>query len=212
MYIPKYSEIQDPLILYDFMERNNFATLITNEKTGLFANHLPLLLEKVNDTEVFLLGHLARANPHYRSFKEGKDTLILFHGPHAYITPSLYVEKLNVPTWNYTAVHAHCKPEIIEDPEKIEEILKKSVDFFERDNPKQWKYDLPEEFRTSLIRAIAGVKFSIQKLEGKFKLSQNRDSEDYKAVLSEFERRDAPNGRELARLMRITSPGTTGKN
>jgi transcriptional regulator len=145
MYTPSYAKNSDMNLAFEVMEQFSFATIIstmTSQSTttsnnltsvkesakGLEISHLPLLLDRKEQT---LTGHLAKNNPHYKLLKNGAPTRVLFHGPHSYISPTLYRGQLNVPTWSYVAIHAHCTPKIIEDAESIEAILQKTVHYFE---------------------------------------------------------------------------------
>lgn len=124
--------------------------------------YLPIIAETCASGEVVLFGHMARANPQWRHFLEN-DTFIIFNGPHAYITPQWYKDPMNVPTWNYAVVHASGKATPIESSKGIEQILRKSVDEFERHEPKPWKLDLPTDFQAELVRGIVGFEMVVSK-------------------------------------------------
>jgi transcriptional regulator len=124
MYIPAYSSVTDQELLKAFIQENSFGTLVTYSN-GLLANHYPFLLSEVNE-EVVLWTHLAKGNPQWKDISE-QECLVIFTGPHAYISPEYYEEKLNVPTWNYTAVHAKCEAEIVSDKLIQKELMKKLV-------------------------------------------------------------------------------------
>ncbi|MBI3566102.1 MAG: FMN-binding negative transcriptional regulator [Elusimicrobia bacterium] len=198
MYVPRYAEQTDVAALHEFIAAHPFGTLVT-AAGGLEANHFPFLLDAEEGT---LWTHLARANPQTAALRGGAPCLAVFAGPHAYVSPALYAGALNVPTWNYTAVHARCEAELVEDDAAIEDILKRTVARFDD----RWTYDLPADFTAQLRRAIVGVRLRIAALEGKFKLSQNRDAADRAAVLAGFEARSDDNSRALAAYMRKTDP------
>ena len=120
---------------------------------------------------------MAIANSHWKDL-ESVDVLCIFHGPHGYISPSWYVDPGNVPTWNYAVVHAHGRAKLIRDTEGIEAILSKLVERHESQFENPWHYELPEEARVKLIKAIIGFEIEISSIEGKFKLSQNRSAPD----------------------------------
>ncbi len=194
MYLPKYAARRDRDALHDFIVAHPFGTLVT-AAGGLDANHYPFLLDAPAGT---LWTHVARANPQTAALRTGAPCLAVFTGPHAYVSPSLYAKTLNVPTWNYTAVHARCEAELIEDDDAIEDILRRTVAQFDD----RWRYDLPADFTARLRNAIVGVKLRVVALDGKFKLGQNRDAEDYASLLSAFESRTDDNSRALAAYMR----------
>jgi transcriptional regulator len=198
MYVPNYAEEKDPAVLHEFIEAHPFG-LIATAADGLDVNHYPFLLDAAGET---LWTHAARANAQTAALRDGAKCLVVFNGPHAYISPAMYVKKLHVPTWNYAAVHARCEAALVEDDAAIEDILRRTVARFDD----RWKYDLPAEFTANLRKAIVGVKLKIVALEGKFKLSQNRDAEDYASVRKAFEARADDNGREMLKYMRKTDP------
>lgn len=205
MYIPSYARLNDQELLWNFMEDHPFATLVTTTEKGAQASHFPFLLDRDPSSRGILWTHVARANPQWREIEKTPKCLVIFQGPHAYISPSLYVQKLNVPTWNYTAVHAECRAEIFDDAAGLEALLERTVLRFEKSNPRPWQYDLPAEFRDRLVKGIVGVRLKITDLSGKFKLSQNRDPDDYAAVVRAFESRSDESGVELLRYMRLAS-------
>jgi transcriptional regulator len=198
VYVPKYAAAEDVRFQHEFIEAHSFGALVTAQD-GITANHYPFLLDAAAGE---LWTHIARANPQAAALKGGAKCLAVFAGPHAYISPALYVKTLHVPTWNYTAVHAECEASLVEDDAAIEDILRRTVARFDD----KWKYELPPEFTAQLRRAIVGVRLKIVKLEGKFKLSQNRDAEDYASVTRAFEARADDNSRELLEYMRRTDP------
>ena len=127
MYIPKAFEVTDRATLHDFIEANSFATLVTSIDDAPFATRLPMLLERETGAYGTLIGHVARANPHWRSFDGKALAVAMFDGPHAYISPNWYVTAPAVPTWNYATVHAYGAPRVIEDPHRVEAIVDRLV-------------------------------------------------------------------------------------
>jgi transcriptional regulator len=203
MYLPKYFEEPNQEALITLMGANPFATLITVSDGEIFPNHLPLLTRAHEDGSVYLLGHMARVNPQWRHFKSGSKVTVIFHGPHTYITPSWYSEKLNVPTWNYAVVHAKGTVKLIEDAESLHSILEQTVNESEKYEIIPWKYELPTEYRQGLMKAIVGFKITVSNLDGKFKLSQNRSEEDRAGVLSGLEARKDEMSQNVLKLMKI---------
>jgi transcriptional regulator len=206
MYLPAYATQTDRGFLFDFMEAHAFGTLTTFASGELGANHYPFLLERADDGSATLVTHLARANPQWRALESGAPCLVVFQGPHAYISPAFYVTTPQVPTWNYTAVHASGVAEVIQDPADIEDILVRTVERFEGERDEPWRYEIPADFKAQLTRAIVGVRIRVRKLEGKFKLSQNRSAEDYAGVVRAMERFTDDNSRALLEYMRRTAP------
>lgn len=204
MYIPDYSKTTDLKLISSFIKDYSFGTLITNANNEISANHYPFLIEHAD--EITLWAHLAKGNPQWKTFKQASDCLLIFSGPHAYISPVYYENKLNVPTWNYTAVHLNCEAEVVTDSAEQKRLMKSLVENFETQNQTDWKYELPEDFHQQLLNAIVWLKFKVKKIDGKFKLSQNRDKNDYQKVLTEFSTRQSENDQELFKYMKLTMP------
>lgn len=179
MYIPSSFRIEDRAQLHAFIRENSFATVVSQGEDGApFASHLPLLLREGDDGGAVLVGHMARANPQWRQFSSEGEILAIFHGPHGYISPSWYASEQVVPTWNYAAVHAYGVPRLVESGERLTEIVDETVAEYESGFEQPWKADLPKEFRENLLKAIVGFEMPITRLEGKFKLGQNRPEAD----------------------------------
>ena len=198
-YLPIRFAEKDRASQLALMRMYPLATLITPGKQGPFANHLPLLIEE-RDGGLVLIGHMARANPQWRQFPDG-NALAIFNGPQTYVTPSWYVDPLNVPTWNYAVVHASGPCVLIDDAKGIRKILDKSVAEFEKDEPKPWRMELPETVAAGLVQAIVGFELKVEKLDAKFKLSQNRDEADRKGVLKGLATRKDEASRLILDLM-----------
>lgn len=178
MYIPKAFQNDDIQELTAFMRANSFATLVSILDGAPFASHIPLVV-KVLDDSVTLTGHLAKANPHWQAFGNG-ETLAIFTGPHAYISPSLYEKHESVPTWNYIAVHAYGSPviqELDESPEAVEAMLSSMINTYDAGFHAQWD-SLSARYREGMMKGIVGFTMSVTRLEGKYKLSQNRSHID----------------------------------
>jgi transcriptional regulator len=185
MYLPTLFKQQDTEACLRLMQSAPFATVITVVDGTPFVSHLPVLAERHGDSaELVITGHLARANPHWRHFESSDaETLFIFHGPHTYVTPSWYPDPLNVPTWNYAVVHAYARPRLVEDYGALHAILARTVDEMEKLEPKPWRFDVPEDFKQDLARGIVGFEAPVTRLEGKFKLSQNREPADREGVI-----------------------------
>jgi transcriptional regulator len=203
MYLPKYAAVDNFDFLKDFITSHSFGSLVTSSSNGLSANHYPFLLI-TEDKKTFLYTHIARSNPQWKEV--ANECLVIFSGPHAYMSPTYYVTKLNVPTWNYTAVHAYCNAEVISDMNFEKELMKKLVHLYEEKNHTKWNYELTEDFHEKLLKAIVWIKLEVVKLEGKFKLSQNRDQIDYESVIKNLTEKSSDNNKELLWYMDLTNP------
>lgn len=177
MYLPGYTQVKDRTVLIDFIRTNSFGTLVS---PNLEANHYPFLASEESG-ELVLWAHLSRQNPQWKDLKKA---LVVFTGPHGYISPTLYENPLNVPTWNYTAVHATCSVSVVEDDELHRRLMREMVATEEARNGTNWSYELPHDFHEKLLKGIVWLRLKVEKLEGKFKLSQNRDLADYEGVMA----------------------------
>ena len=188
MYLPSHFEEKDESVLFAFMRAHPFATLVTSTSQGPFASHLPVYLDEQKETKVCrLLGHVARANSHWEHFASSEKSLLIFHGPHGYISPAWYRSDQLVPTWNYAAVHVTGRPRVLEDPRDVQEVLHCLVDQFENSRPEPWKNKLESKVMKGLINAIVAFEFQVEEIQGKFKLGQNRAPADQLASLEGLE-------------------------
>jgi transcriptional regulator len=172
VYIPEFNRQADRAAALAFMRANPFAILISTVDGIPFASHLPLLVDEAQD-QVVVRGHMAKANPHWKSIQPGQESLVIFHGPHAYISPSLYEIRESVPTWNYAAVHVYGEPTLFSDEDGLKEVLHRMIDTFESSYMQQWAA-FSDEYRSRMMKHIVGFEIKAKKLEAKFKLSQNR--------------------------------------
>ena len=201
MYIPSHFRQSDRGVLHALIESNSFATLVSVHDGLPFASHLPFLLDAGRGVHGTLLAHMARANPQWRDFADGRELLAIFQGPHAYITPSWYATEQHVPTWNYAVVHAYGVPRIIDDPDEMMAMLARLVRVNEAGFERPWKMK-DDPWTRGLLSAVVGFEIEMTRLEGKFKLSQNRDTEDYAGVLDALGRSDRADDREMAAMMK----------
>ena len=184
MYTPTSFVENDLKTLHDFMDQNSFATLISNDDQESFASHLPLLIERERGTQGVLTGHFSRANPHWQ-MANGQRVLIIFHGPHAYISPGWVQSTTMVPTWNYLAVHAYGVLRIVDEPNQVKDILTRMVGKYESRREQPWSMELADDgFIDNLTSAIVGFEVEIDRLEGKWKLSQNHPAERREQIIS----------------------------
>ena len=200
MYCPKAFAVSDPEQLQRFIERYSFATLVSAVDGHPFATHLPLLLDASTSAHGTLLGHMARANPQWQAFEGGQEVLAIFQGPHAYISPSWYETTPAVPTWNYATVHVYGVPRIIEDSERLATVVDRLTAVYESGMPQPWPGDIPVDFKQKLLKAIVGFVIDITRIEGKFKLGQNRPLADQRAVAQRLATQADPVAHELSEL------------
>lgn len=200
MYIPKYYKVNDVVEIREFVQMNSFGTLVTTNKGRPIATHLPLQLIK-EEEDYFITGHMAYGNPQWRTFDTSEEVLIMFQGPHAYISSSWY-EKENVPTWNYQAVHVY-GPATILDEEALKQDLTKLLKKYEnhRENPVLW-----DKLSTSLlkkeIKGIVGFKIKVEEIQAAYKLSQNRNETDYANIVEQLHNEENPDSSRLAGVMK----------
>ncbi|MDD9906949.1 MAG: FMN-binding negative transcriptional regulator [Rhodospirillaceae bacterium] len=203
MYLPKDFAVEDREMLYGLIRANSFGLLISHVDGQPFATHLPFLLE--GDV---LVAHMARANPHWLAFADGGEVLCVFQGPHAYVSPSWYTVENAVPTWNYTAVHVYGTPEIVDDPQAAYADQDKLVDFNEAGFETPWRLGARDrDFVDGMIRAIVNFRIPIARIEGKFKLSQNRPEEDRERVAAQLEASADPAAAACGALMSARRDG-----
>jgi transcriptional regulator len=207
MYLPDQFTVEDRETLYDVIRGNSFGLLVSQVDGCPFASHLPFLLEGN-----VLVAHMARANPHWRGFADDGEVLCVFQGPHAYISPSWYAEEKAVPTWNYAAVHVYGVPEIVDDAAAAYADQKKLVDTHESGFAEPWRLeDRDREFVDGMIRSIVNFRIPIARVEGKFKLSQNRPAQDQKNVVDALsgsgDSMDAACGNLMAARMAFNQEG-----
>jgi transcriptional regulator len=200
MYIPKFFAEFDEESLLAFMREFNFAALVTAENDLPEATHLPFIIEK-RDDKIVLLAHMAKANLHWKQFA-GREILVIFQEPHAYVSPLLYAEKLNVPTWNYVAIHAYGKAKIFETAEENLLLLEKMIAAFDENYFKTNWREIPAEYKLSHAKAIVAFEIEVEDLQGKKKLNQNKDEEDGRRVIEAFEKSENRGEQQIARFMK----------
>ncbi len=204
LYTPGHFTAQDRDAIAGLVHDYPFATLVTPGAPEPFISHVPLLLVPGSEPHGTLIGHVARANPHWQH-AAGVTSLAIFHGPHAYVSPSWYTEPARmVPTWNYATVHAHGMLEIIEDATEARSVLYTLVARFEGGRAQPWTLALPERQRDAMVAAIVAFRIRITRLEGKFKLSQNRSVVDRDRVATALASEGYADAEATAAWMRAT--------
>ena len=202
MYRPTAFQEDNIDKLVTFMRANSFATLVSIVDSVLCASHIPLVT-KVQGDVVQLIGHLAKPNLQWQAF-EATESLAIFTGAHAYISPALYEKHENVPTWNYVAVHAYGIPKVItldHSPESMNKMIDEMIDTYEADYKSHWR-GLSHGYREGMMSGIVGFEMTITRLEGKYKLSQNRSQTDQQTVSNALLQNPDPSTRAVGEEMR----------
>jgi transcriptional regulator len=198
MYIPKNFLITDQQEAISFMQRYSFATIVTVHNGIPTATHLPfLVIEK--DNKIILSSHFARANPQSSEIINSYP-LVIFSEPHAYISPKHYDQINNVPTWNYIAIHAYGKPALIESAEKKAELLEQTIKFYEADYLKQWA-SLAEDYKLKMMNGIVGFEITVDDLQAKKKLSQNKTEKERENIITELSNKAGSTEKDIAAYM-----------
>jgi transcriptional regulator len=215
MYIPRTNAEPRSDVLFDFIDAHPLATMVTaSPDHGLFATHLPLILRRDDGPFGTLEGHVARANPQHelaRALPAGSETLVIFTGANAYISPNWYASKSEhgrvVPTWNYIAVHAYGTVRVSDDESFLRPHLERLVARHEAKEPAPWSIGAaPADYIQQQLRAIVGIEIAITRLEGKWKMSQNRPAADIDGVIRGLSESDRPQDREVADIVAERRP------
>lgn len=224
MYIPTAFRENDRDTLLSFMRAHSFVALVSIIDGVPFASHIPVTVETRGET-VVLTGHVAKANAHARAFDDGDHepkhddahathgvdvqaslarSLAIFTGPHAYVSPTVYEQAESVPTWNYIAVHATGVPRAIRvdhSPEAMRAMLDRMIAQYDPSYGVQWDA-LSSRYRDGMMRGVVAFEMPVERIEGKYKLSQNRSTHDQAAVAAALEARDDATAQDVARAMR----------
>ena len=206
MYIPRPNEEKRLPVMHALMVAHPLATLVTLGSAGLFASHIPLVLEADGSEFGLLRGHIARANSQWRDVNPAVDALAIFAGHQHYISPTWYPgvkeHGREVPTWNYAVVHAYGPLRIIEDEAWLLRFVEKLTDIHEAGSPAPWKVsDAPGDYIKSQLKAIVGVELPIRRLEGKWKVSQNRTVRDRQGVIEGLTKLNTPESLAMKALV-----------
>jgi len=213
VYLPRSFAEEDLPTLFAFIEAYPLAAVVTDSTTdGLFATHLPLVLDRAAGPMGTLVGHVARANPHSRFLMDGPlSALVIFTGPDAYITPEWYRTKEEtgraVPTWNYVAVHAYGSLRLNDDPQFLREHLEMLTHRHESGRARPWHVtDAPPDYVAQQMKAIVRVELPIDRLEGKWKMSQNRLDADIAGVIRGLGASSSPEDQAVAAIVSERRP------
>jgi transcriptional regulator len=207
MYIPKHFEEPNTELMHQLIRDFPLATLVTLAPDGLNANHIPMHLSVSPEPYGSLQGHVARANPLLNDIGQARETLAIFHGPNAYITPSWYATKKEtgkvVPTWNYAVVHAYGILRIIDDPEWLRSQLEALTNHNEKPLSEPWAVtDAPNEFAAKLMPSIVGIEMKIIRLLGKWKVSQNQPLQNQEGIIEGLNANQQLTAFEMAELVK----------
>ncbi len=183
LYIPKTHLVEDRKLLHDFMDEHPFVDLVTSAPT-LRITHIPVILERTAGTYGKIRGHISRQNPQSQTFDERHTAVIVFRGPHGYISPVWYAKAEAVPTWNFAVVHATGQPSAITEKKALHDLLTRLIDRFESYQGSGYDFSkLPDSYVSSMMGGIVGFEMQIELLEGKFKLGQERSELDKQSLL-----------------------------
>jgi transcriptional regulator len=198
MYTPKYARNEDISSIKAFIRENSFGILVSNAQQKLIATHIPL---EFSADESKLLGHISRANPQWKTFTPESEILVIFNGPHAYISSSWYDHE-NVPTWNYIAAHVYGRIRIIEG-DQLYQSLKHLVHHYESlsERPVSVETMSPEYVRKSML-GLVGFEIEITGMEATYKLSQNRDEKNHQSIIVELEKKKDHGSHQIAAEMK----------
>jgi transcriptional regulator len=180
MYIPEFNRVEDQAVAVAFMRANPFVILVSNHEDTPFATHLPVVVAAANQ-QVTVRAHVAKSNPHWKMLEQ-RDSLLIFHGPHAYISPALYEIGESVPTWNYVTVHAYGRGKILPADGDKHQVLTELISQFDSSYLSKWN-SFDEQYRSRMLNHIVAFEIAVTRIEAKFKLSQNRTKTEQENVI-----------------------------
>src|SRR5947209_8797143 len=180
MYIPEFNRVEDQAVAVAFMRANPFTILVSNHEDTPFATHLPVIVAEASG-KIMVRAHVAKSNPHWRMLEQ-KDSLLIFHGPHAYVSPALYEIRESVPTWNYATVHAYGRGKILSSDTDKHQVLAELISQFDSSYLSQWS-SFDEQYRSRMLNHIVAFEIPVTRMEAKFKLSQNRTKVEQENVI-----------------------------
>jgi len=201
MYIPKHFENTDTGNIVAFMQQYSFGVIVTAQNNIPEATHIPFVIEQHGD-EVIITSHFAKANPQAQQLLDN-EVMVIFSEPHAYVSPKHYEKEQSVPTWNYIAVHAYGRARIIEDKEGQLLMMEKMINQYDTAYLNQWN-NLPDEFKTKMLKGIVAFEIKVTSLQAKNKLSQNRSETERENIINAFEKSTDNNEAVIAGYMKKT--------
>ena len=200
MYIPKLNSMEDVAEAVAFMQQYSFATIVTAKDNLPVATHLPFVIIQRNNT-VFLRSHFARANEQWMQL-DSQSVLVIFIEPHAYISPVHYEKELNVPTWNYVAVHAYGRATLLDDTAQAYELLEATINTYDPAYQAQWN-NLPQDFKQKMIKGIVAFEIEVTDLQGKKKLSQNKTAIEQQRIIDHLSASNNTQEQDIAAYMKL---------
>jgi transcriptional regulator len=213
MYLPKHFREDDLTQLHNFMRQYPFALIVTNQDGAPVGSHIPLLLNEQQGPYGTLTGHFALGNQQWQTFDGSQQALVVFQEPHAYISPTWYEEPAkSVPTWNYAVVHAYGTPHLIDDQAELMRLLAAQSKTFEAPIDSPWTFEQSDPWIQKMARGVVGFSLEISRLEGKFKLNQNRSLCDQERVASALSKADNSASTSIASLMHHTIERTRSQH
>jgi transcriptional regulator len=206
MYLPSHFEVTDIAKLHSLIEAHSLGTWVTRDSQELLINHVPFLVDSTRGTYGTLIGHVARANPVWKTCANNGLSAVVFQGEQSYISPSWYPSKQEhhrvVPTWNYAVVHAHGMPKIVEDRESLLQLVTRLSNKYESQHARPWQVsDAPSDYIDKMLGAIVGIEIQIEKLVGKWKVSQNQSAADRLGVIAGLRARGGEESVAMAELI-----------
>lgn len=211
MYTPRPFRENDLETLHSLIREFNFAILFSQTDETPWATHVPFLIDPDRGPHGTLISHMARANPHWKSWGETTRVLVVFQGPHAYISPAWYENQVTVPTWNYAAVHAYGKPTLIHEPDRIRPLVEALVENHEEQDS-TWDRSLMEDVMELNLKALVGFEIPIERIEGTFKFNQNLPVEDQAGVERALRHAKDPMSRRVGSIIAANLNGRLRKN
>jgi len=202
MYVNKFNKETDTEKILDFIRTHNFGILVTALQGIPQATHLPFSLEIDGENAWQLTTHMAKANVQWKHLQPDTEVLVIFQGASAYISPRWY-DHINVPTMNYIAVHIYGHPQLIEDEEELYQMFKKQIESYEGKHIDQYNIDsLPPQMYKNELKGLVAIKIKVSRMEASFKLSQNRDENNYKSIIGELEKQPDASSQTIATHMK----------
>jgi transcriptional regulator len=208
MYVPKLFQEKDWQEIRRVIDQNSFATVVSCSAGIPVATHVPLRLVESGAEKWSLQGHVSRANKHWHLFERNERSLAIFAGPQAYVSPRWY-DHVNVPTWNYVAVHVYGKTKVVQDPAELRTLMEGLVDRYEGhvETPERYTIEkLPPDYLESQMNGIVGFEIAVEEVQASFKLSQNRDEKNYSNVIRELSKSEDQATRGVAQEMLCRRP------